>query len=105
MLHNSLSSAAEENVLESCAPVRWHHDEVRRDSVPKPANFIVRRCTTEDIALRRRNAAFSCRLLELFERRSFYILIVCYEGRRCERRPWHHEVCRVVKLTNVGQMN
>jgi hypothetical protein len=46
MPHNSLSCAPEENVLQSCAPMRWHHDKIGRNFLRETADFIERRCAT-----------------------------------------------------------
>ena len=50
MLHNSLSRATKEDMLQPCAPVRWHNDEIGRNCLRQPANFIERRRATEHIA-------------------------------------------------------
>src|SRR5215475_15820820 len=103
MLHNSLGCAAQENMLQPCAPVRWHHDEIGRNCLRKPTNFIEGRCATEDIATRRRDAAFSCHFLEFFERGLFSILLVWHKGKRDHRRSRRHKVCCAIELTNMRE--
>src|SRR5215471_12407350 len=104
MLHNSLSRAAKENMFQPGASVRWHDDEFGRNCLPNPANFVERRSATEHMAVRGRDAAFTCHLLEVFERGLFCVLLVCHEGKRNDGRSRRHKVCCVVKLSNMGQM-
>src|SRR5678815_5941504 len=90
MLHNSLSRAAKKNMLQSCASMRRHHNEIGRDCLREPADFIEGRCATEHIAGGGRDAAFTCHLLELFERGLFANPLVCHEGKWDDRRRWCH---------------
>ena len=104
MLHNSLSRAAKENMLQSRASVRWHDDESGRDCLRKPADFIEGRRATEHMAACRRDAAFTSYSLKLFERGLFSILLVCYEGKWDDRRRWCHKVRGVIEMTNMREM-
>src|SRR5215510_13790571 len=103
MLHNSLCRAAKEKMFQSRAAVRWHHNEIRGDYLCQPTNFIEGRCATEHMALRGRNAAFTCHLLELCERGLFSVLLVWHEGKGDNRRGWCHKIRCVIALTNVGK--
>ena len=105
MLHNSFRCAAKKNMLQPCASMRRHHNEIGRDCLRKPADFIEGRCATEHIAGGGRDAAFTCHLLELFERGLFSNLLVCHEGKWGDRRRWRHKVCCVIKMTNMGEMD
>src|SRR4029453_8922105 len=105
MLHNSLSCAAKKNMLQTCASMRRHHNEIGRDCLRKPADFIEGRCATEHIALRGRDAAFSGHFLELFERGLFFILLVCHKGKWDDRRRWCYKICWVIEMTNMGEMD
>src|SRR4029077_14262179 len=98
MLHNSTSRAAKENMLQSRASMRRHYDEIGRNCLRKSADFIEGRCATEHIAGGGRDAAFTCHLLELFERGLFSNLLVYHEG-------WGHKVRCVIRLTNMGEMD
>ena len=53
MLHNSLSCAAKEDMLQSCAPMRWHHDKIGRNFLREPTDFIECGTAAEDMAGRR----------------------------------------------------
>ena len=86
MLHNSFRCAAKKNMFQPCASMRRHHNEIGRDCLRKPTDFIEGRCATEHIAGRGRDAAFTCHLLELFERGLFSNLLVCHEGKWDDRR-------------------
>jgi hypothetical protein len=105
MLHNSLSRAAKKNVLQPCASVRWHDDQIGRNCLRKPTNFIEWRCATEHIALRRRDAAFGRYLLELFERGLLSVLFIWQKSKREDGRSGRHDVCCVIQLTNMGEMD
>ena len=105
MLHNSLSRAAKKNMLYPCAPMRRHHNEIGRDCLRKPTDFIEGRCATEHIAGRGRDAAFSGHFLELFERGLLSILVVSHEGKWDNRRRWCHKVSCVIEMTNMGEMD
>jgi hypothetical protein len=78
--------------------MRWHHDEIGGNGLRQPTNFIEGRGATEHIAGGGRDAAFTCHLLEFFERGLFSILFVCHEG-------WSHKVRCVIRLTNMGEMD
>src|SRR5678816_2512970 len=98
MLHNSLSRAAEENMLQACAPVGWHDDEIGRNCLRQPTNFIERRCAAEYIAGRGRDAAFTCHLLKLFERSLFSDLLIWHKGKWDHRRNRRHKIRSVIEL-------
>ena len=84
--------------------MRWHHDEIGRNCLRKPGDFIEGRCTTEHIALRRRDAAFTCHFLELFERGLFSGLLVRYQGKWDHRRRRSHKVACVIELANMREV-
>src|SRR4029077_13754460 len=98
MLHNSSRCAAKKDMLQSCASMRRHDDEIGRDCLRQPADFIEGRRATEHMAACRRDAAFTSYSLKLFERSLFSNLLVCHEG-------WGHEVRCVIRLTNMGEMD
>src|SRR6478735_6665409 len=101
MLHNSFRCAAKKNMLQPCAPVRRHHDEIGGNGVRQPTNFIEGRCATEYVAARGRDAAFTGHFLELFERGLFSTLVVCHEGKWDDWRSRCHEVSYVIQMTNM----
>ena len=105
MLHNSFRCAAKKNMLQPRASMRRHHNKIGRHCLRKPADFIEGRCATEHIARRGRDATFTCRLLELFERGLFSNLLVCHEGKWDARRRRCHKVCCVIEVTNMGEMD
>src|SRR5215472_5825632 len=105
MLHNSFRCAAKKNMLQPCASMCRHYNEIGRNCLHKPADFIEGRCGTEDIAARRRDAAFSCHLLELFERGLFSVLLVWHKGKRDHRRSRRHKVCCAIELTSMREAN
>ena len=50
MLYNSLSRTAKENMLQPCASMRWHHDEIGGNLLCDPADFIECGCAAENMA-------------------------------------------------------
>jgi hypothetical protein len=85
--------------------VGWHHDEIGRNCLRQPTDFIEGPCATEHIALRGRDAALTSHFLELFQRGLFSVLLVCHEGKWDDRRCWGHKVRSVIELTNMGEMD
>src|SRR5262245_17000648 len=104
MLHNSFRCAAKENMLQPCTPVRWHHDEIGRNRLCKPANFIERWCATQHIAVCRRYIALVRHFLELFECGLFSVLLVGHERKWGDRRSRRHKVWYVIELTNMREV-
>ena len=98
MLHDPFRSAAKKNMFQSCASMRRHHNQIGGNRLRKPTDFIEGRCATEHIAGGGRDAAFSCHLLELFERGLFSFLLVSHEG-------WGHKVRCVIRLPNMREMD
>ena len=66
MLHDSFSCAAKEDMLQPCAPMRRHHDEIGGNVLRDSTDFIECRCAAEDMAGRRGDVALARQHMKLF---------------------------------------
>ena len=104
MLHDSLSCAAKEDMLQSRAPMRRHHDEIGRNVLRDSTDFIECRSAAEDMAGRQGCVAFARQHMKLFGGIFLSILLKGHHRKRIHWRCWQ-KAGRVNKLANMGEMN
>ncbi len=105
MLYNSLSCAAKEDMFQSCAPMRWHHDKIGRNFLRNSTGFIECRSAAEDMASRQGDAAFARQHVKVFGGIFLRVLLMCHHRKRIHWRCRQKKAGRVIKLTNMGKMN